>query len=323
MADHSSMKSRQDKGGKSGGKSDGAVAADMPRRFFLAGAAVQAPLLPPGLYVVATPIGNLGDITLRALEVLAAADHVACEDTRRSAVLLRHYGIKARLIPYHEHNGARQRPRLLAMIAAGEAVALVSDAGTPLVSDPGYRLVKECVEAGHAVVPLPGPAALLAALAGAALPSDRFWFEGFLPSKAKARRDRLAALAAVPGTLIFYESPSRLAASLADMAVSLGPRRAVVARELTKLHEDFERGDLAALADAYRDVAVKGEIVVLVAPPDEAAPGEPDDLEDRLAALAAEHGARTAAGMLAGETGLDRKDLYRRAIAIIRGKAAE
>ncbi|MGE0585038.1 MAG: 16S rRNA (cytidine(1402)-2'-O)-methyltransferase [Flavobacteriaceae bacterium] len=310
-------KTRQDKGAR---EEAVAPSAAPRRRFFIGAAALDAPPLPPGLHVVATPIGNLGDITLRGLEVLAAADRVACEDTRRSAVLLRHYGIDARLIPYHEHNAARQRPRILSMLAEGQSVALISDAGTPLVSDPGYRIVNDCIEAGFPVVPLPGASALLSGLVGAGLPSDRFWFEGFLPVKQKARRDRLAAIAAIPGTLIFYESPARLPACLADMAAVFGSRRAVVARELTKLHETFERGDLPGLSRQFDGAAVKGEIVILIGPPEKEAPSEPADLEARLAALVAAKGARTASETLAADTGLDRKALYRRAIALARGE---
>ncbi|MCC0055400.1 MAG: 16S rRNA (cytidine(1402)-2'-O)-methyltransferase [Rhodobiaceae bacterium] len=309
-------KTRQDKGEKGAEAPPG---TSSPRRFFIAGTALDAPSLPPGLHVVATPIGNLGDVTLRALQVLAAADRIACEDTRRSAILLRHYGIEARLVPYHEHNAARQRPRILSMIGDGESVALISDAGTPLVSDPGYRIVTDCIEAGFAVVPVPGASALLSGLVGAGLPSDRFWFEGFLPPKEKARRDRLAAIANIPGTLIFYESPARLAAALSDMALVFGPRRAVVARELTKLHETFERGGLPELAAIFSGAAVKGEIVILVGPPEREAPVEPADLDERLASLTDEKGARTASEILADETGLDRKMLYRRAIALGRG----
>ena len=202
-------------------------------RFAIEGQAFAAPALAAGLHIVATPIGNLGDVTLRALRTLAAADIVACEDTRVTRVLLERYAIGRGLFTYHEHNAAEQRPKLLAALAEGKSVALVSDAGTPLLSDPGYRLVQEAAEAGHAVVPVPGASALLAGLVAAGLPTDAFFFAGFLPPKEAGRRKRLAELAAVPGTLVFYESPHRLGAALADMAAVLGDRPAAIAREIT------------------------------------------------------------------------------------------
>lgn len=290
--------------------------ASATRGFFIEGQAFSAPTLPPALYVVATPIGNLGDITIRALQTLAGADRIACEDTRRSATLMRHFSIKAPLFPYHEHNAARQRPKLLSMIKDGEAVALITDAGTPLVSDPGYKLVKDCAEAGIDVVPLPGASAMLAGLSGAGLPSDRFWFEGFLPAKSKARRDRIAEIAAIPGTLILFEAPSRLAASLSDLLDILGDREAVVARELTKLHETFARGTLASLTADFGSENIKGEIVLMIGPPGAVEIVEPDDLQERLEASVREHGARTASEMLALETGLEKKRLYKMGIGI-------
>src|SRR5262245_49582458 len=217
---------------------DGVHTDHLPRRFSVGGQGLSAPAIPPGLYLVATPIGNLADITLRALEVLAAAELIACEDTRVTSVLLRRYGIAAPLAAYHEHNAARQRPRLLAALAAGKAVALVSDAGTPLVSDPGYRLAAAARDAGHAVIPIPGPSAVLAALVASGLPTDTFLFAGFLPVKAGPRAARLAALAGVPATLVFFEAPQRLGAALAALAAAYGgDRPARVARELTKIHE--------------------------------------------------------------------------------------
>ena len=215
-----------------------------PRGFSALGVRVEAAALAPGLYVVATPIGNLGDVSLRALTTLAAADAILAEDTRVTRRLLDRYDISAPLVAYHEHNAAEVRPRILARLAAGEALALVSDAGTPLVSDPGYKLVVDAAAAGVAVFALPGPCAAIAALTTAALPTDRFFFEGFLPAKAAARRERIAALAAIPATLVIYESPGRLAESLADLAAGLGPRPAAVARELTKLHEETRRATL-------------------------------------------------------------------------------
>jgi len=238
------------------------------RHFLLAGQRVAAPRVAAGLHVVATPIGNLGDITLRALQTLAGADAVLAEDTRHTGRLLQHFGIRRPLIAYHEHNAARMRPRILERLAAGEALALVSDAGTPVVSDPGMKLVRAAIEAGHAVHAVPGPSAAVAALSVSGLPSDRFLFAGFPPPKRAARQRWLKDLSAVPATLILYESPHRLADSLADMAEVLGAREAMVARELTKLHEELLRGTLPELA---REVAgresVKGEITLVIGPP--------------------------------------------------------
>ena len=223
--------------------------------------------LPAGLYLVATPIGNLADISLRALAVLTRADLIAAEDTRHSRKLLSHFGIKAELTPYHEHNAAKERPRLLARIRAGFSVALISDAGTPLISDPGYKLVREALEAGLQVTSVPGPSAALAALTSAGLPTDTFLFAGFLPPKGGQRRKRLEELKPVPATLIFYETASRLHAALADMAEVYGAREAAIAKELTKLHESVARGSPAALAAAFDSTELKGEFVVLVGPP--------------------------------------------------------
>jgi 16S rRNA (cytidine1402-2'-O)-methyltransferase len=226
-----------------------------------------AQALPSGLYLVATPIGNLADITVRALATLAKADVIYCEDTRHSRTLLSHYAIGRPLRPYHEHNAERERPRVLAELAAGKAVALISDAGTPLVSDPGYKLVRDCLEHGHGVVSLPGPSALLAALGSAGLPTDTFLFAGFLPAKQGARRARLAELQQMPATLVFFEAPTRLAEALADIAAVLGERESAVARELTKLHEEVRRGSPSELAAWAARETPKGEMVVLVGPP--------------------------------------------------------
>ena len=224
--------------------------------------------LQPGLYLVSTPIGNLSDISLRALAVLARASVIAAEDTRHSRKLLSHFSLQSELTPYHEHNAERERPRLLARIHAGAAVALISDAGTPLVSDPGYKLVREALDQGLTVTSIPGPSAALAALTSAGLPTDTFLFAGFLPPKSGPRQSRLATLKEVPATLILFETAPRLSKSLADMAAVLGPREAVIARELTKLHEEVKRGTLDELASALaRDEELKGEIVVVIAPP--------------------------------------------------------
>jgi 16S rRNA (cytidine1402-2'-O)-methyltransferase len=274
----------------------------------------EAPL-EPGLYVVATPIGNLRDITLRALDVLAACDLVLAEDTRVAGKLLAAFGLSKKLERYDEHGAERTRPRALAALAQGARVALVSDAGTPLVSDPGYRLVREAAEAGCRVFPIPGASALLAGLSAAGLPTDRFLFAGFPPPKSAARRSFLAELAGVRATLIFFEGGSRLAASLADMAAVLGDREAVVCRELTKLYETVVRGRLDALATDPRFEAPKGEIVVLVAPGRQ----EEASAADADAALAEALGRlkpADAAAEVAKALGLPRRDLYKRALAL-------
>ncbi len=270
----------------------------------------------PGLNIVSTPIGNLRDITLRALDALAGADRVYAEDTRVAGKLLNAYGLSPKLHAYHDHNGARVRPAILAALAAGERVVLISDAGTPLISDPGYKLVRDAIDAGHPVRALPGASALLAGLAASGLPSDAFHFAGFLPPKSGARRNRLSELAAVPGTLVFYETGPRLAASLADIHAVLGDREAVVARELTKRFEEFRRGPAAALAAHYAEQgAPKGEITLLIGPGD-CAPPDAADIDAELAALIPEMGVKGAAGKLARRTGLAKRDLYARAQAL-------
>ncbi len=226
-----------------------------------------AQALPAGLYLVATPIGNLADITLRALATLTRSDVIYCEDTRHSRTLLAHYSISRPLRPYHEHNAERERPRILAELANGKSVALISDAGTPLVSDPGYKLVRDCLNENHRVTSLPGPSALLAALGSTGLATDTFLFAGFLPAKQAARRARLTELQNVPATLVFFEAPSRLSESLADMAAVLGEREAAVARELTKLHEEIRRGTPASLGQWAAEAPPKGEMVILVGAP--------------------------------------------------------
>jgi 16S rRNA (cytidine1402-2'-O)-methyltransferase len=224
--------------------------------------------LSPGLYLVATPIGNLADISLRALAILARADLIAAEDTRHSKKLLSHFGVAAKLTPYHEHNAEKERPKLIARLRAGQSVALISDAGTPLISDPGYKLVREALDQGLMVTSIPGPSASLAALTSSGLPTDTFLFAGFLPPKSGPRRTRLAELKTVPATLVFFETAPRLANSLADMTEMLGPREAVIAKELTKLHESLARGRLDELAaNIEKGEAPKGEFVVVVGPP--------------------------------------------------------
>jgi 16S rRNA (cytidine1402-2'-O)-methyltransferase len=264
---------------------------------------------------VATPIGNLRDITLRALDVLAAADMLLAEDTRVTGKLLAAYGLSKRMERYDEHAAARARPAIMAALAEGKRVALVSDAGTPLVSDPGYRLAVEAAKAGVSVFPIPGASAALAALSVAGLPTDRFLFAGFPPPKSAARRSFLEGLKGVQATLILFEGVSRLGASLADMAAVLGPRPAAVARELTKLHETTRRGDLASLAADPALAAPKGEVVIVIGPPLEAA-AEPADADAALAEALARLSPAEAAREVAAATGLPRRDLYRRALAL-------
>ncbi|MCW5730265.1 MAG: 16S rRNA (cytidine(1402)-2'-O)-methyltransferase [Alphaproteobacteria bacterium] len=273
--------------------------------------------LAPGLHVAATPIGNLGDLTHRAEAALRAADIVLCEDTRVSARLLARYGIRATLWPYHEHNAARQRPRILERLAAGAAIVLISDAGTPLVSDPGYRLVREALAGGHAVTALPGPSAVLAALSIAGLPTDRFLFAGFLDAKASGRRKALAELAGLRATLIFLESAGRLPALLSDMAELLGgEREAAVARELTKLHEEVRRGRLAELAAHYgREGPPRGEIVVLAGPPPAEAPDAAALDSDLREALRVKP-LKEAVAEVASRSGLPRRQVYARALVL-------
>ncbi|MDG4671924.1 16S rRNA (cytidine(1402)-2'-O)-methyltransferase [Shinella sp. 838] len=286
------------------------------KTFRLHNAVIPARPLEPALYLVATPIGNLSDITLRALETLAGADVLACEDTRVTRVLLGRYGIVNRPYAYHEHNADEAGPRLIAALEQGKSVALVSDAGTPLVSDPGYRLALLAIAAGHRVVPIPGASAPLAALVGSGLSNEAFFFAGFLPSKDKARRDRLAELAGVPATLLFFESPHRIAATVAAAAEVLGEERAAcVCRELTKTFEEFRRGTLGELSVFYGDGhTVKGEIVFVIGPPGEAAAPEAEDVDRLLAALVRDMPAGKAATEAARQTGLPRRDLYQRLI---------
>ena len=284
-------------------------------RFYTAfGLRAEAASIAPGLHVVATPIGNLKDISFRALETLAAADHVIAEDTRTTKVLLSHYGVSTPLTAYHEHNARLVRPHLLARLATGAKLALVSDAGTPLVSDPGYKLVQEAIAQGVHVTAVPGASAILAALIVAGLPTDRFFFEGFLPHKSAARRARLTKLAQVPGTLVFFESPRRLVETLVDCAAVLGPRPAAVARELTKFYESVKRGALTDLAQSLaQEEQLRGEIVLLIAPPEEGALILAEaDLDAKISAALAIHSARDAADIVAAATGHTRRHIYAR-----------
>jgi len=277
-----------------------------------------------GLYLVATPIGNLRDITLRALDVLAGADLVACEDTRVTGRLLQLLGLKARLTPYHDHNADKARPALIARLEQGAVVALVSDAGTPLVSDPGFRLVQACVEHGIAVTAVPGASAALTGLQLSGLPADRFLFAGFLPSRGSGRRAVLKELEASPATLVFFESPHRVAEALADMALVLGNRQAAVARELTKMHEEVGRGPLLDLAGRYGETPPRGEVVIVVAPPGADDAIGMDEVETRLrAALAAGSSVKDAAALVAAETGHPRREVYALALRLFRGDNEE
>jgi 16S rRNA (cytidine1402-2'-O)-methyltransferase len=289
------------------------------RGYVFRGQAIEAPALAPGLHIVATPIGNLRDTTLRALEVLAAADVIACEDTRVTRKLIDHYGITTPLTPYHDHNAAEARPKLIARLAAGGTIALVSDAGTPLVSDPGFKLVRAVHEAGHTVTTVPGASAVLAALAVAGLPTDRFFFEGFLPAKGGQRQARIAELARIPATLLLFETGPRLAAALADLAEGLGPREAAVCRELTKLHEEVRRDDLAALAAHYEAAdEPRGEIVLVIAPP-AVETTEAADLDALLRKALARVSVKEAVAEVAAVTGHPRREVYQRALELAKG----
>jgi len=276
--------------------------------------------LASGLYVTATPIGNASDLTLRALDVLRGADVVLCEDTRVTARLFAIYGLTTKLLAYHDHNAAEMRPRILERLAAGECVALVSDAGTPLISDPGYKLVREAVAAGHHVTTLPGASSVMAALTLAGLPTDRFFFAGFLSAKHEARLKELTELVGVPGTLVFLESAPRLAASLKDMAAALGSREAAVARELTKRFEEVRRGTLAELAAQYgKEGAPKGEIVVVVGPPAQAAPLCAHEIDAMIENALGRGSLKDAVAEVVSVTGLPRREIYARALAISEG----
>ena len=270
--------------------------------------------LAPGLYIVATPIGNLADITFRAVEVLKFADVIACEDTRHSRKLLDHYGVATATVSYHEHNEAERAAELAERLKGGERVALVSDAGTPAISDPGYRIVRAAVEAGVRVFPIPGPVAFAAALAASGLPTDQFSFRGFLPARRGERRTVLESLIDSEATEIFYEAPHRLIESIEDVVAMMGAARPVViARELTKVHEEFVRGSAAEVLERLRNQpSIKGEIVILIGKATRGAEGRPQDLSSRLATLmVAGVDEKTALKQLAKEIGLSRDELFR------------
>jgi 16S rRNA (cytidine1402-2'-O)-methyltransferase len=287
------------------------------RSFSVGGHLLAAPKVTAGLHLVATPIGNLGDITLRALETLAGVDLIACEDTRITRRLTERYGIAAELTPYHEHNAAAARPKILQRLAQGGSVALVSDAGTPLISDPGFKLVREARAAGHAVVALPGPSSVLVALSVAALPTDRFFFEGFLPAKEGARRTRLAELARIDATLVFFESGNRVQDALRDLADAMGPREAAICRELTKLHEEVSRATLAELADRANRIETRGEFVLVIGPPaSDAQVMSAEALDDLLREQLAQHSLKDAVAHAVELSGRPRRAVYARALEL-------
>lgn len=294
-----------------------------PRQFAIASYVVPVARARPGLYLVATPIGNLGDITLRALETLAGVDAVACEDTRITHRLMERFAIRTALTPYHEHNAAIARPKLLARLAQGEAIALVSDAGTPLISDPGFKLVREASLAGHTIIALPGPSSVLAALAVGALPTDRFFFEGFLPSKQNARRTRLTELSHIDATLVLFEAGTRVQETLKDVVAILGQRDGAVCRELTKLHEEVNRGTLAELAAQADTLETRGEFVLVIGPPSKDAERmSADALDELLIASLAQHSVKDAVAHAVTLSGRPKRVVYARALELSsRGKA--
>jgi 16S rRNA (cytidine1402-2'-O)-methyltransferase len=279
----------------------------------------KPPPLVPGLHIVATPIGNMRDITLRALDVLREADLIACEDTRVFAKLASHYGIAAPTVAYSDATQDAAEPRIVRALAAGKRVALVSDAGMPLISDPGYRLVRAALAGDHVVTSAPGASAVPMALALSGLPTDRFFFGGFLPAKESERRRAIASAAAVPATLVFFEAPHRLTASLVDLAELLGPRPAAIARELTKLFEEVRRGPLTELAQHYAlHPDVKGEIVLVIGPPGETEAPAAERLDEALRSAMAGASVKDAAAEVAARYGLRRRDVYARALELKR-----
>ena len=287
------------------------------RTYVLNGQTLTAAKPASGLYLVATPIGNLGDITLRALETLAGVDIIACEDTRITRRLTERYAITALLKPYHEHNAALARPKILEHLAKGAAIALVSDAGTPLISDPGFKLVREVCAAGFPVVALPGPSSVLAALSVAALPTDRFFFEGFLPPKQVARRARLTELSRLDATLVLFESGNRVQETLADLAAIMGARDAAICREMTKLHEEISRSTLSELAQSAAQLETRGEFVLVIGPKAEGhqamSAGEVDDL---LRDLMSRDSVKDAVAHAVEVSGRPRREIYARALEL-------
>lgn len=286
------------------------------RTFTVAGQLVNAPRAAPGLHLVATPIGNLSDITLRALETLAGVDIVACEDTRITRRLIERYSIAASLMQYHEHNATVARPKILEALARGSSIALVSDAGTPLISDPGFKLVREVSAAGIPVIALPGPSSVLAALSVAALPTDRFFFEGFLPPKQTARRTRLAELARIDATLVMFESGARVQDSLQDLAGIMGEREAAICREMTKLHEEVRRATVSELAAIVDDLETRGEFVLVIGPPAADAGMSDNALDDLLRSSLTRGSVKDAVAHAMEVSGRPRREIYARALAL-------
>ncbi|ABD85896.1 16S rRNA (cytidine(1402)-2'-O)-methyltransferase [Rhodopseudomonas palustris] len=298
--------------------------APKQRSFAIAGQLVSASRAVPGLHLVATPIGNLGDITLRALETLAGVDIIACEDTRITRRLTERYNIHASLKQYHEHNAAQARPKILEKLAQGCSIALVSDAGTPLISDPGFKLVREVTAAGFNVFALPGPSSVLTALAVAALPTDRFFFEGFLPSKQMARRARLAELSRIDATLVLFESGNRVEDTLQDMAQVMGTRDAAICRELTKLHEEVRRAPVAELAASAGALETRGEFVLVIGPP--AADAQlmaAQDLDDLLRSALQQGSVKDAVAQAVEVSGRHRREIYARALELAKQGASD
>ena len=282
--------------------------------FSIEGMKFRSGSLDPGLYVVATPIGNLSDISVRALKTLAGADVIACEDSRKTGKLLKHFAITTPMMAYHEHNSGKAGPKLISILQEGKIVALVSDAGTPLISDPGYRLVTRAREEGIKIIPVPGPSAALAALVASGLPTDNFLFAGFLPSKEKLRQKKLTELADLPTTLIFFESPNRLQNSIGDMVKILGAdRMAAICREMTKLHEEITSASLRELIKVYENRTIKGEIVIVVAAPHQRQVIEVDQL---LSELLETMSVSRAASEAASLTGKSKRQTYLRALTI-------
>ena len=287
------------------------------RTFSLGGHVLTAPKAVPGLHLVATPIGNLGDITIRALETLAGVDIIACEDTRMTRRLTERYGISALLKPYHEHNAAQARPVILQKLAQGASIALVSDAGTPLISDPGFKLVREVCAAGHAVIALPGPSSVLAALCVAALPTDRFFFEGFLPSRGTARRARLTELSRIDATLVMFDSGNRVQDTLADLAGIMGTRDAAICREMTKLHEEILRGAVSELAVEADTLETRGEFVLVIGPPASRAQVLTEEaLDDLLRGSLQRDSVKDAVAHAVELSGRPRREIYARALEL-------
>jgi 16S rRNA (cytidine1402-2'-O)-methyltransferase len=299
-------------------------AEPVARTFAIGEQVLTAPRPVPGLYLVATPIGNLGDITLRALETLAGADLIACEDTRVTRRLTERYAITAPLKSYHEHNAAVVRPEILARLSQGEPVALVSDAGTPLISDPGFKLVREASAAGHQVFAVPGASSVLSALSVAALPTDRFFFEGFLPTKQTARRARLAEIARIEATIVIFESGSRVQNTLRDLADIMGLRDAAICREMTKMHEEITRAPIAELARTADGLETRGEFVLVIGPPAADMQAMSDDrLDEVLRRSLKRDSVKDAVAYAAELSGRPRREIYARALDLAKEIAAK